>query len=449
MVSLPLISASILQTRANTIALDNATTYQTIEGFGFSEAFGHAQQIYNLEATVQKKVLDILFNTTTGAGLTILRNIITTGDIEPTAPDSSTATPAYTWDGSDGEQVWLSQQAASYDVETIYANAWSAPAFMKTNDAVANGGYLCGVYGESCSTGSWIQAYANYLTQYVRDYKSAGVDISHLGFLNEPDSTTSYDSMLSDGTQAAEVISVLRTTLDAAGYTSVKINCCDGSGWTASTTQISEAKAAGGTSHMGVATSHGYSSAPDTPFDTSLPVWQSEWADLTNPWTTDWSSTGTTADGLVWAQRIQSGLIDSNLSAFLYWVGAEPTDSASSAMLVQFSSTDIDVSGRLWAFAHFGRFVRPGAVRISATSSTSGVTVSAFRNVGGALSLQIINNGASGVAVSVSGFGGVTAVQPVLSSAGNEFVFQSEIAVSDGEFVVTVPGLALMSFVPS
>ena len=204
--------------------------------------------------------------------------------------------------------------------------AWSAPAFMETNGAVGNGGYLCGVTGETCSSGSWIQAYTNYLTQYVRDYKSSGVSISHVGFLNEPDASFSYDSMRSDGTQAAEVIAVLRTTLDAARYTSVKINCCDAEGWSISSTMLQDVQAAGGTAHMGAATSHGYAGAPGSPFSfTSLPVWQSEWADLSNVWLTSWAATGTTVDGLMWALRIRSGLVSGNLSAFLYWIGAEPT----------------------------------------------------------------------------------------------------------------------------
>ncbi|CZR65824.1 uncharacterized protein PAC_15724 [Phialocephala subalpina] len=438
-----------LQPRANTIVLDSSTTYQTITGFGFSEAFGHAQQIYNLASAVRQQVLDILFSKSTGAGLTILRNIITTGLIEPNSPGSPSATPTYVWDGSDGEQVWLSQQAASYGVTTIYADAWSAPSFMKTNGAVANGGYLCGVTGETCSSGSWIQAYANYLTQYVRDYGSSGVSISHVGFLNEPDASFSYDSMLSDGTQAAEVISVLRTTLDAAGYTSVKINCCDAEGWSISSTMLQAVQAAGGTSHMGAATSHGYAGAPGSPFSfTSLPVWQTEWADLTDAWSTSWAATGTAVDGLVWAQRIQSGLVNSNLSAFLYWVGAEPTAASSSAMLVQFSSTSVTASGRLWAFAHFGRFVRPGAVRIAATSSTSGLTVSAFKNTDGTLSLQVINPGTSSVTFTVSGFGSVSLVQPIHTDESNTFTYVSTIAVSGGSFSATITPETLLTFIP-
>lgn len=141
--------------------------------------------------------------------------------------------------------------------------------------------------------------------------------------------------MLSDRAHPAQVITELRATLDAAGYSSVGINCCDAEGWNTSSTMLQNAQAAGGTAHMNAATSHGYAGALAIPFGfTPRPVWQREWADLTNPWSTSWAATGTTVDGLAWAQRIQSGLVNSNLSAFLYWVGAEPALSTSSAMLV-------------------------------------------------------------------------------------------------------------------
>lgn len=58
---------------------------------------------------------------------------------------------------------------------------------MKTNGQEINGGYLCGVTGESCSSGDWRQAYANFLVQYVKYYATAGITITHLGFLNEPE----------------------------------------------------------------------------------------------------------------------------------------------------------------------------------------------------------------------------------------------------------------------
>lgn len=58
---------------------------------------------------------------------------------------------------------------------------------MKTNNNQNEGGYLCGVSGELCSSGDWRQAYADFLVKYVQDYASVGIDVTHLGFLNEPD----------------------------------------------------------------------------------------------------------------------------------------------------------------------------------------------------------------------------------------------------------------------
>lgn len=41
--------------------------------------------------------------------------------------------------------------------------------------------------GETCSSGDWRQAYANYLVEYIKLYKAAGITIDFIGFLNEPE----------------------------------------------------------------------------------------------------------------------------------------------------------------------------------------------------------------------------------------------------------------------
>lgn len=187
--------ASYLGTVASqsAITVNLATTYQTIDGFGFSQAFGRAREFQAVNSSAQKQGLDLLFNTTTGAGMTIIRNRIGSGGVNdsilPTNPGSPTANATYVWDNNDSGQVWLSQQAMSYGVTTFYADAWSAPGFMKTNGNEANGGYLCGTTGHTCSSGDWRQAYANLLVKHVQLYKEAGIPTSYLGFLNEPDYT--------------------------------------------------------------------------------------------------------------------------------------------------------------------------------------------------------------------------------------------------------------------
>jgi len=91
-----------------TITVNPSTTYQTIDGFGFSEAFGFGAPIASASASIQTQVTNYLFSTTTGAGLTILRNRIAagSGSIEPNAPSGPNAQPTYTWDRNDAGQVW-------------------------------------------------------------------------------------------------------------------------------------------------------------------------------------------------------------------------------------------------------------------------------------------------------------------------------------------------------
>lgn len=138
----------VVRQSTTTITVNLDKTYQKMDGFGFSETFQRANELHRLSPAGQKIALDLLFNTTTGAGFSILRNGIgsspdsqsdSMGSILPKSPGSPTAKPTYVWDGNDNSQVWLSQQAVSYGVKTFYANAWSAPGYMKTNGNERNG----------------------------------------------------------------------------------------------------------------------------------------------------------------------------------------------------------------------------------------------------------------------------------------------------------------------
>lgn len=96
---------SLAQTQ---VTVNPSTTYQTIDGFGFSEAFGFGGGVQNAPSAQQTQALNYMFSTTQGAGFTILRNRIASnpGDtIEPTKPASPSATPKYVWNGNDQSQV--------------------------------------------------------------------------------------------------------------------------------------------------------------------------------------------------------------------------------------------------------------------------------------------------------------------------------------------------------
>jgi O-glycosyl hydrolase len=193
---------------ALTATVNTGQTFQTMDGFGFSQAFGRANDLINLNADQRQNALDLLFSPTKGAGMTILRNRIGSGSgdsILPTSPGSANATPQFKDLGTDSNQVWVTQQAVKYGVKTIYADAWSAPGFMKTNNDQANGGYLCGVTGANCASGDWRQAYANYLVKYIQDYAALGLQITHVGFLNEPDLKYVPLPLLSSGVNTDDI----------------------------------------------------------------------------------------------------------------------------------------------------------------------------------------------------------------------------------------------------
>ena len=101
---------------ADSATINGSTTYQTIAGFGASEAFGEASTVMNAPASVQQQALDDLYSPTNGAGLTILRNEIGAdqgNSIEPNNPGGPNATPNYlslSQTGQDQGQLWFAQQ---------------------------------------------------------------------------------------------------------------------------------------------------------------------------------------------------------------------------------------------------------------------------------------------------------------------------------------------------
>ncbi len=444
------------------VVIDGATTHQVIDGFGFSEAFQRSNYLHGslgLSPAKQQQVLDLLFNPHTGAGFSILRNIIGSSPdnssdhvptIEPHSPGSPTATPTYSWDGSDQSQVWLSQQAQRYGVTQIIADAWSAPGFMKTNSNDSNGGTLCGVPGASCSSGDWRQAYADYLVKYIQLYQSASIPLTAVDFVNEPEFGPSYAGMIMTPAQVTDFIKVLGPAFSRAHLTT-QIACCDLQGWPDAATFANAILADPvATRYIGLLTSHGYTGAPDVPLNSASvahkPIWETEWSTF-SPFDTSWDD-GSDSSGFAWAANISTGLTSANLNAFLYWWGAmEKNDNEGLIWLIGDSYT---VSKRLWAFASFSRFIRPGAMRIdgTATGSDSGLHITAARNTDGSYAIVALNTGTSRVTapVTLHHIAGARTATPYLTDATHDVAQQATITIGDASFTATIPARSLVTF---
>jgi O-glycosyl hydrolase len=372
---------------------------QPIDGFGFSEAFQRAAVIHGLQglsAPKQKEVVDLMFGRRAGAGASILRlGIGSSADnvydhmrsIEPADPGGPDAPPKYVWDGDDGGQVWLAKQARSYGVKRFYADAWSAPGFMKDNGADANGGTLCGLQGTNCASGDWRKAYAKYLVQYAKFYRKEGIRITDLGFTNEPDITVSYASMRFTPAQAVEFVKVLGPLAKKAG---ANLSCCDHTGWDGQKeyTKAIEADPQAA-KWVTTITGHAYSSPVTSPQPTRRHAWMSEWGPGGNTWNENWDD-GSESSGFAIAENIHRTMTDGDASAYVYWLAASV---GATRALIQLDGDAYHVSKRFWAFAAYSRFIRPGATRVAVTASDPALKISAYRNADGTKVVEILNTG--------------------------------------------------------
>ncbi|KAI8631692.1 carbohydrate-binding module family 1 protein [Xylariaceae sp. FL1651] len=433
------------------ITVNVGTRYQQIDGFGFSQAFGRAKEFQNAAAATQKKALDYLFSTTTGAGFSIIRNRIGSGgsgdSIEPNSPGSPSNTPTYVWDGDDSGQVWFTKQAVSYGVKTIYADAWSAPGFMKTSGSDATAGYLCGSTGHTCSSGNWQQAYANFLVKYVQLYASAGITVTHLGFLNEPDYSPGYSQMQisSNAQEAISFIPILSSTVKAAGLTTA-LTCCDAVGWAMQSTYTTALVNAGSTKYLNVITSHSYSAdATSTLSQTSLPKWNTEGGPST-AFTTTWYSNGGASEGFTWASKLATAMVNAQLSAYLFWEGFEIKQTQSGSHLVDATDgTNPTPSGIFWAFAMWSRYIRPGAYRVATSGSIGSTIIGAFQNTDGSVVVVFTNSGTSSQSAKVS-FSGFTpsSASAWVTNQGSTFATTSA-SLSGGAVTVSVPARGVVT----
>ncbi|WP_061291799.1 glycoside hydrolase family 30 protein [Herbidospora cretacea] len=372
---------------------------QRIDGFGFSQAFRRNELVRALSPEKQREILDLWLSRSKGAGFSILRLGIGSSpagspydlmvSIQPENPGGPTAKPKYVWDGDDGGQVWLAKEAKRYGVERFYADAWSAPGYMKTNGSDSNGGELLP---------EWRQAYADYLVQYARFYAKEGIRITDLGFTNEPDLTVSYASMRFTPQQAADFVKVLGPTAARAG---IKVACCDAAGWSEQR-QFTEAIEADPVARRWVAThtGHPYVSPIDGPLPTDKPVWMSEWSPNGDTWNENWDD-GSGYDGFAVAQQIHDSFTTGNVNGYVFWFGA--SRGATRGMLqIDEATGTYRISKRFWALAAYSRFIRPDAVRVDVTAADPALKVTAFRNRDGSEVVEILNTAATEIRTKIN-----------------------------------------------
>ncbi|MFK7807369.1 MAG: glucan endo-1,6-beta-glucosidase, partial [Saprospiraceae bacterium] len=178
------------------VAIDETTEYQSMEGFGAALTGSSAYVIQtHLSEAEQDQLLNDLFNTETGIGISFIRLIIGASDF---------SLNDFTYNDLAVNQSDISQNNFDISREEEYlipllqkilvinpnlkimATPWSAPAWMKDNEKLKEGGRLKSTLYESYST---------YLIKYIQAMGNYNIPIHTITVQNEPLYAAPYISM--------------------------------------------------------------------------------------------------------------------------------------------------------------------------------------------------------------------------------------------------------------
>jgi len=411
---------------------------QTMDGFGASGAFGQAGVVMGLPEPARQQVLDALFSTTTGAGLSMVRNLLP--NIEPF--------PGFYRFDRDQDQIWLMQQAklAAPDVRFM-STVWSPPPWMKTNNMEAGGGSVWPQYYSS---------FAEYLARYSLEYKSRfGLDIYAISPANEPDAATSYASSQWTGQQLRDFTrNNVAPIWKQLGVTS-KYVIPESSYWGEDLAAASlddpglPPYLPSARDRVDIVAAHGYGrDSNPLPFPKAnangKTVWQSEYSRL--GFTSDDPSID---NGILWAKRTHDFLTGPQVSLFNQWwltTGVGDTENTQEGLIAIKDDGSYTVNKRLWTMGNWSRFVRPGWKRVNAGGGDTPVT--AFRDpISGKFAAVAINptSAPQTVALRLNGFAS-SSVIPYTTSATDDLAAGAPIDTSGGVINATLPANSVTTF---
>ena len=426
-----LLSSSALSCAPQTITVNWSSTRQTIDGFGAAGA----GQLQTLTAAQMN-----FFYTSSGIGLQWYRmqiypELTACQTDQATIPNGNGSCVTVPSGPTIASSDLSMAQAAVARGARVFASELSPPGSMKDNGAFQTGGNMIG-------NPTNYRNLANIQTAFVTLMKGTySVPIYAISPQNEPEESTHYPSCVWTRRQLRDYIPYLRSALNAAGYSSVKIMVAEDTPWgiNMAAGPMDDATTA---VDISIVASHGYAVLqPNGPLsfknDTGQHVWQTEVSD-TNPYD------GTITSALNYASQIHYYLTNAQVNYWGYWLLDANGDFDDNEALTDKNN---NIAKRAYAIGNWSRFVLPGWHMVSVTKSTS-LLVTAFTNpTGNCGTVVAVNNGSSPVSVTFSvGTTMGSKVIPHLTSSSANLAEQTVITVSSGSFSATVPSHSIETF---
>lgn len=376
--------------------IDAAATQQLIRGFGGATVF----QPPGLSASLSSSDLDTLFgNAPNQIGLTLLRIRVASDDA---------------W-----RAVELGHaRGAIARGANVIATPWSPPAAMKTSNNIIGGSLNASAYAD----------YAKYLNDFAVYMAANGAPLYAISVQNEPDISVTYESC--DWTPA-QMLAFCRN--NAGAITATKVIAPESFQFrrVMSDPLLNDDTAAANLDIIGGHLYGGGLAPYPLAVSKGKEVWMTEYYDNQ---ATDW------AGALATGKNIHDSLTTANFSAYIWWYARRFYGPL---------GEDGVVTKRGWVMAQFAKFIRPGFVRVTATSNpTAGVFVSAFKR--DKFVIVALNQTAAAVSqvFSIANTNAtLNTVTPWVTSATGNLEAQAAIPVTSGSFTTTLPASSVTTFV--
>jgi glucuronoarabinoxylan endo-1,4-beta-xylanase len=407
---------------AGDCTVDWGTTHQPIKGFGASNAWTGSTMPDNLET--------FFFNTTgSNLGISIIRMRI---------PDSN-----------GGEIPSIKKAQIINPLITVWGSPWTPQ-----NTAWKSTGSL----NSGCLISTYYQAYADYLTKYVKDLATNNsINLYACSVQNEPDWDTSgsYEMCTWTAEQMHQFVKNNLGPAMQAGNPTCKILMPESFGCSLALSDpaLNDAAAA---PYVGIVGEHFYGlggTEPKNPPAYPLAVsqgkeyWETEYYNNYNG--TD-AYDATMTEGLNTARQIHNAMTGAEFNAYHYWWFQSGGTNTNSGLLPSGCTDPSCAPKYAYCFGQFSKFIRPGYIRIDTTlAPVSGVYVSAYKNAAtGDFAIVAINSNTSITSQRFVLSGGMNpaTVTPWLTDATNNLIQQAAASVSAGAFTYNLPASSVVTF---
>jgi glucosylceramidase len=403
--------------------INEAVTYQKMDGFGASLMEAGLICLNDLAPAQQEEVLRMLFDPEKGAGFSAMKT-------EIAATDFASAGPWYTYDDTPGDvemknfsvardlgpngMITFIKRARQYGNFMLQAPMDYPPDWMLTN--------LTDRKKQDVDP-KYFDALALYYLRYLQEYEKNGIFIDYLSLFNEPGVYTKIPY--------AKIRDLIKSHVgplfEKAGI-KTKIQLSEAPSRQEAKNYETVLSDPATRRYVAALPYHGYDFKNFEVIANlhqkypSLPLWMTEicWAyEAGAPSNVplpryDWE------DGDFWVNQIVSDL-EVGAAAWIYWntildekggpwaispVHGNPDPNVQHpVVIINRQTKQVTYTGLYYYLAHFSKFVRPGAVRIETKGSAKGVRCVAFKTPEGEVIAQLINSGKTDTKVEIEAGG--------------------------------------------